>query len=42
MAIGDGAFAYCNSLTVIVPKGSYAEEYVQTNGIPYTYSDGLD
>ena len=23
-SIGDEAFAYCNSLTVIVPKGSYA------------------
>ena len=33
-SIGDEAFAYCNSLTVIVPKGSYAEEYVPKMEFP--------
>ncbi len=33
-SIGDYAFANCDNLTIITPKGSYAEEYAIQNGIP--------
>lgn len=29
------AFEECPELTVVVPKDSYAEEYVKKNNIPY-------
>ena len=33
-SIGDYAFANCDNLTIITPKGSYAEEYANQKGIP--------
>lgn len=39
--IGEFAFMDCNSLTSIqVTPGSYAEQYVKDNNLPYTYAEG--
>ena len=34
--IGANAFKYCDKVTVIAPKGSYAEYYARTNNIPFS------
>lgn len=34
-AIGEGAFAGCNALTIIGEKGSFAETYAISKGIPF-------
>ncbi|MGN1065620.1 MAG: leucine-rich repeat protein [Thermoguttaceae bacterium] len=34
-SIGDGAFDGCPNLILLVPKGSYAEQYAKENGIKY-------
>lgn len=39
--ISDTAFYDCNSLTIICPKGSYAETYAKNNGIPFEYISTL-
>ena len=38
-SIGEDAFANCGDLTLVVPEGSYAEQYAKENGIPYALSD---
>lgn len=37
--IGEYAFRNCDKLTAVVVKGSYAEEYCKSSGIPYTYKE---
>lgn len=41
-SIGYYAFAGCGSLTLTVPRNSYAAEYAKANNIPYTYPDAND
>ncbi|MGN1019899.1 MAG: leucine-rich repeat domain-containing protein [Aristaeellaceae bacterium] len=41
-SIGEDAFAGCDSLTLTVPRDSYACQYARDNGIPYMYPDSLD
>ena len=39
-SIGEGAFDGCSdTLTLTVPRDSYAHQYAIDNGIPYTCSD---
>ena len=39
-SIGEGAFDGCSdTLTLTVPRDSYAQQYAIDNGIPYTCSD---
>jgi hypothetical protein len=38
-SISDSAFEGCSSLTLIVPQGSYVQEYAEKNGIPYQLAD---
>lgn len=37
--IGEYAFRNCDKLTAVVVKGSYAERYCKSSGIPYTYKE---
>lgn len=37
--IGKYAFRNCNNIAAVVEKGSYAEEYCKSNGIPYKYKE---
>lgn len=39
ISIGKDAFQLCDELTLTVTQGSYAKEYAELNGIPYTYAD---
>ena len=39
--IGKDAFLGCEDIVISVIKGSYAEQYVQENGIAYVLTDGL-
>ena len=41
-SIGEDAFSNCPSLTLTVPRGSYAAQYCKDNNLPYTYPDSLD
>ena len=34
VSIGENSFSYCDNLTIITPKGSYAERYAQEFAIP--------
>ena len=36
--IGERAFEGCENLTLIVVKNSYAAQYAEENGIPYTFA----
>ena len=36
------AFAGCDNLTLTVTRDSYAAQYAEKNGIPYTYPDSND
>ena len=38
--IGGGAFDGCEKLTLIVTRGSFANEYADANAIPYVYAGG--
>lgn len=42
IAIGNEAFSGCDQVTLIVDRGSYAEQYAIDNGIEYTYADAPD
>lgn len=38
-SISESAFEGCSALTLIVPQGSYAQEYAEEYGIPYQLAD---
>ena len=40
--IGETAFGGCDKLTLVVGRDSYAAQYAEENGIPYTYPDAND
>ena len=44
--IGVDAFRFCKNLVLTVEEGSYAEQYAEKNGVPYTYAvaeeEGID
>ncbi len=40
--IGDRAFSWCGSLTLTVPRSSYAAQYCKDNDLTCTYPDSLD
>ena len=37
--IGDGAFAFSGKVILSVAEGSYAEQYVKDNNIPYALTE---